>query len=117
VETAAALLLCVVIFSCVGVGVGALVRRTLPLAALIFGLALPLYIDSGSLEPARFDGNVIWGIAHFSPVYYAVGILQDAVHGLRVTPESIGLDFLALGAWALLAAGLAWFGLRRAVVQ
>jgi ABC-2 type transport system permease protein len=114
-ETAAALLLCVVIFSCVGAGVGTLVRRTLPLSALIFGLALPLYVDSGSLEPARFDGNIIWVIAHTSPVYYAVGILQHAVHGLRVTPETITVDFAALIGWALLAAGGAWLGLRRAV--
>jgi ABC-2 type transport system permease protein len=115
VETAAALLLCVVIFSCIGVGLGVLIRRTLPLSALIFGLALPLYIDSGSLEPARFDGNLIWGIAHTSPVYYAVGILQHAFHGLRVTPETIATDFAALVGWALLAAGAAWLGLRRAV--
>jgi ABC-type transport system involved in multi-copper enzyme maturation permease subunit len=115
-ETAAALLLCVLIFSCIGVAVGALVRRTLPLTALIFGLALPLYIDSGSLEPARFDGNLIWAIAHTSPIYYAVGILQYAVHGLHVTPETVTVDFAALVGWALLAAGGAWLGLRRAVV-
>ncbi len=115
-ETAAALLLCVMIFSCIGAGIGALVKRTLPLTALIFGLALPLYIDSGSLEPARFDGNLIWGIAHTSPIYYAVGILQHAVHGLRVTPETVTLDFAALVGWALLAGCGAWLGLRRAVV-
>ena len=56
VEMAAGLLLCVVIFSCIGAGTGTLVRRTLPLSALIFGLALALYLDSGSLEPARFYG-------------------------------------------------------------
>ena len=49
-------------------------------------------------------------------MYYAVGILQDAVHGLRVTPETIPVNFAALIGWALLAAGAAWLGLRRAVV-
>ncbi|MBO0823154.1 MAG: ABC transporter permease [Actinobacteria bacterium] len=116
VELAGALLLCVLIFSCIGAAIGTVVRRTLPLSALIFGLALALYLDSGSLEPARFYGNRLWVIAHTSPVYYAVGILQDAVHGLRITPESIPVNFAALVGWALLAAGAAWLGLRRAVV-
>jgi ABC-2 type transport system permease protein len=114
-QMAGALLLCVVIFSCIGAGIGALLRRTLPVAALLFGLALPLYIDSGSLEPQRFDGDVIWYIAHTSPVYYAVGVLQHAVHGLQVTPESIGLDVVALLGWAVLAGGVAWTALRRGV--
>lgn len=113
---AAGLLLCVVIFSCIGAGIGTLVRRTLPLSALVFGLALTFYLDSGSLEPARFYGNILWAVAHTSPVYYTVGILQYAVHGLRVTPESIPVNFAALIGWALVAAGAAWFGLRRAVV-
>jgi ABC-type Na+ efflux pump permease subunit len=111
-----ALLLCVVIFSCIGAGIGTLVRRTLPLSALIFGLALVLYLDSGSLEPARFYGNRLWIIAHTSPMYFAVGILQYAVHGLQVTPETISVNFTAMIGWALLAAGGAWYGLHRAVV-
>jgi len=114
-ELAAGLLLCVVIFSCIGAGLGTLVRRTLPLSALIFGLALAFYLDSGSLEPARFYGNGLWVVAHTSPVYYAVGILQEAVHGIQVTPETIGINFAALIGWAVLAAGAAWLGLRRAV--
>jgi ABC-type transport system involved in multi-copper enzyme maturation permease subunit len=113
---AAGLLLCVVIFSCIGACIGTLVRRTLPLSALIFGLALALYLDSGSLEPTRFYGNRLWVIAHTSPVYYAIGILQYAVHSLRVTPETIPVNFAALTGWALLAAAGAWLGLRRAVV-
>jgi ABC-2 type transport system permease protein len=113
---AAGLLLCVVIFSCVGAGIGTVVRRTLPLSALIFGLALAFYLDSGSLEPTRFYGNALWVVAHTSPVYYAVGILQYAAHGLRVIPETIPVSFAALAGWALLAAGAAWLALRRAVV-
>jgi ABC-2 type transport system permease protein len=115
-ELAAGLLLCVIIFSCIGAAIGSLVRRTLPLSALIFGLTLALYLDSGSLEPARFYGNGLWAVAHTSPVYYAVGILQYAVHGLRVTPETLPVNFAALIGCALLAAGAAWLGLRRAVV-
>jgi ABC-2 type transport system permease protein len=114
-QMAGALVLCVVIFSCVGAGIGALLRRTLPVAALMFGMALPLYIDSGSLEPQRFDGDIIWAIAHTSPVYYAVGVLEHAVHGLQVTPEPIRVDVLALLAWAVLAGGVASVALRRGV--
>jgi ABC-2 type transport system permease protein len=116
-ELFAALLGCVVIFSCVGVAVGALIRRTLPVTALVFGIALPLYIDSGALEPERFDGNVIWGVAHLSPVYYAVGVLQHAVHGLQVTPEPVWLDLLALAGWASLALLLALRLLSRRVAR
>ena len=63
------LVLCVPMFTCVGACAGALLRRTLPVAALFFGLALPLYIDSGAIEPLRFDGDKIWAIGHTSPVY------------------------------------------------
>lgn len=112
-EMAAGLLACVVIFSCVGMAIGSLVRRVLPVTALIFGISLPLYIDSGSLEPERFDGSVIWMIAHASPVYFAVGVLQDAAHGLRVTPEPPALDLIILLAWAVAAVALAWRVLRR----
>ena len=114
-EMAGALLLCVAIFSCVGVAVGGVLKRTLPVASLLFGLALPLYIDSGSLEPERFDGNLIWAIAHASPVYAAVGLLQDAVHGLRVTPEPVAVDAAMLLGWAVVAMALARFALRRGV--
>jgi len=100
-EMLGAIILCVLIFGCVGALVGVLLKRTLPVASLIFGLALPLYIDSGALEPERFDGNIIWGFAHLSPIYYAVGLLENAFHGFRVTPEPIIVDVLLLIAWAI----------------
>lgn len=100
-----ALALCAVIFTLLGSVAGALLRRTPPVVPLFFGLALPLYIDSGALEPERFDGSKIWAFAHLSPVYYAVGALESAVHGLRVTPEPVAGDVFILGLWAL-AGGL-----------
>jgi len=117
VELLFGLALCVAIFSCVGVAIGCMVRRTLPVTALVFGVALPLYIDSGSLEPERFDGNVIWGVAHASPVYYAVGLLEHAAHGLRVTPEPVAVDALALVGWAGAALFLAARLLRRGLAR
>ena len=86
-EALAAILASVMIFSAFGAWLGSVIRRTLPLVPLVFGLAIPLYIESGSLEPARFDGEAIWWAAHISPIYYAIGVLQWAFHGLRVTPE------------------------------
>ncbi len=104
-----AILLCVAIFSCLGVALGAILRRTLPVTSLVVGLALPLYVCSGSLEPERFDGNKLWILAHFSPVYSAVGVLEDAFHGLHVTPESVGTDFLTLIIWAVLSLAVAGY--------
>ena len=113
---AGVLSVCIVIFSCLGVALGALMRRTLPVTSLIFGLALPLYLISGSYEPERFDGNLIWGIAHLSPMYYAVGIAEQAVHGYLVTPESIAENYLILCGWALLALWAARRATRKVVL-
>jgi ABC-2 type transport system permease protein len=104
IELAMALIACTVIFGLAGVALGAVARRTLPVASVVFGMALPLFLISGSYEPERFDGNLIWAIAHFSPVYYAVGIVEHAALGLHVTPEPVLLNFAALAAWASL-----WF--------
>ena len=97
---------CVAIFTCIGAWVGALLKRTLAAVPLMFGLAMPFYVDSGALEPTRFDGNTIWTIAHLSPIYYAVGVLEWAFHGLHVTPEPVWLDLLVLVAIAIVAAML-----------
>ncbi len=108
-EAAGTLLVSLVVFSCLGVLLGVALKRTLPVASLIFGLSLPLYLCSGSLEPQRFDGPRLWALAHCAPTYYAVGLLEQAFHGYSVTPESEAVNFAALLGWAsaaLLAA--AW---------
>lgn len=116
-EMIGALLACTAIFTCVGAWIGAALRRTIAVVPLVFGMALPLYVDSGALEPARFDGDVIWWIAHASPVYYAVGVMEDAFHGLRVTPEPVWVDAAALGGFAALSLALALRSLQRARVR
>jgi ABC-2 type transport system permease protein len=100
---AGALLACVVIFGCVGAWLGTVLRRTAPVVPLTFGLVLPLYMDSGALEPTRFDGDAIWIIAHATPLYYAVGVLEWAFHGLQVTPEPVLVDMAVLVAFAAAA--------------
>jgi len=110
-----ALLFCIIIFGCIGAALGAAMKRTLPVASLVFGISLPLYLFSGAYEPERFDGSAIWGITHFFPIYYAVGIMEHAVLDLKVTPESVFVNFLALFGFAVLALLTAGFFLRRAV--
>ena len=101
--TVFALLACVAIFTSVGAWLGALLKRTLAAVPLLFGLAMPFYVDSGALEPTRFDGEAIWALAHLSPVYYAVGVLEWAFHGLHVTPEPVWVDLLVLVVIAVVA--------------
>lgn len=111
------LALCVPMFVCVGACAGALIRRTLPVAALFFGLALPFYIDSGAIEPLRFDGDKIWTIGHTSPLYQAIGLAEWAFHGYAVTPESVRQNLLVLVAWAAAAVVVAVAVLERRVVR
>ena len=74
--------------------IGTQLRRTLLIVPLVVGLTLPFYLDSGALEPQRFDGEKLFWIAHLSPTYWGVGAIEHAFHGLTVTPEPV---------WALLA--------------
>jgi ABC-2 type transport system permease protein len=116
-EMVGVILICVAIFGCIGVALGVLLKRTLPVVSLLIGLGFPLYLCSGSLEPQRFDGNLIWAIAHLSPVYYAVGILEQAFHGLQVTPEPLWANFAALLGWAVLMLLLAGILLQTALFE
>jgi ABC-2 type transport system permease protein len=105
---------CILIFSWMGAAFGAAIKQTLPVASLIFGISLPLYLFSGTYEPERFDGNLIWIMAHFTPLYYAVGIFEHAILDLRVTPESVLINFLVLAGWAILSLlAIAFFVRRR----
>jgi len=112
-EMASTLLLCVLIFSCIGAALGAVMKRALPVAMLVLGVALPLFLFSGSYEPERFDGNLIWYGAHFSPEYYGVGIIEQAVFNLKVTPEPLSVLLLALIGWGVGALALAGFYSKR----
>src|SRR5438552_1664538 len=62
-----------------------------------------LAVSALALEPTRFDGEAIWALAHLSPVYYAVGVLEWAFHGLHVTPEPVWVDLLVLVVIAVVA--------------
>lgn len=66
---------------------GAVVRRSLPITPLVLGITLPFYLDSGALEPQRFDGPWLFAGAHLSPAYYGVGLIEHGWHDLVVVPE------------------------------
>jgi ABC-2 type transport system permease protein len=112
-EVVATLLLCVAVFSCVGAALGAVMKKTLPVAMLVLGIALPLFLFSGSYEPERFDGNLIWLASHFAPQYYAVGLMEHAVFNLQVTPEPLATLVLALIGFGAAGLALALFFSRR----
>jgi ABC-type transport system involved in multi-copper enzyme maturation permease subunit len=112
---AAGLLASILIFGCFGVALGAALKRALPVASLVSGPALALFLFSGAYEPIRFDGDPVWVLAHFFPAYYAVGVIEHAVHGLYVTPESVLVNWLALIGWALLSLFAAAFFVRREI--
>ncbi len=112
IEMALALLSCIFIFGWIGAAFGAAMKRTLPVTSLVYGISLPLYLFSGTYEPESFDGRILWILAHFTPLYYAVGILEHAALDLRVTPESIPMNFLALAGWAVLALFSIWYFVR-----
>ena len=101
------LIACAFASSCLGAWLGATTRRTATIVPLLFGLAMPLFIDSGALEPTRFDGETIWWVSHATPLYYIVGFFEWAFFGLRITPESPWLDFAVTLAIALVAFALA----------
>jgi hypothetical protein len=85
---------------------GAWLRRVLPVAPLLVGVTLPFYLDSGALEPQRFDGPWLFAAAHVSPTYYGVGLMEHAFHGLAVTPEpawQLAVVLLAMAAAATAA--------------
>jgi hypothetical protein len=83
----------VVVAAAVSLGgvLGAMLRRTLPITPLVVGITLPFYLDSGALEPQRFDGPHLFAAAHLSPAYYGVGLLEHAWNGLVVVPEPLWL--------------------------
>jgi ABC-2 type transport system permease protein len=107
----------VILFSSVGAWIGAVFRRTLPVVPLVFGLAMPLFIDCGALEPTRFDGELVWLIAHVSPLYYVVGVLEWAFFGVRVTPETTATNVLVLVVLAAVSGLAAITLLRRATAR
>lgn len=81
--------------------VGAWLKKTMVAVPLILGVAIAFYLDSGAVEPQRFDGEFLFWLAHLSPTYWGVGIMEHAFHGLTVTPEPVALLIAVLFAFAI----------------
>jgi ABC-2 type transport system permease protein len=96
------------VVAAVGLGglLGGVLRRTLPITPLVVGITLPFYLDSGALEPQRFDGRWLFAAAHLSPAYYGVGLLEHSWHGLIVVPEPAWLLVAVLLGIGVAAVGL-----------
>jgi hypothetical protein len=85
---------------------GVLLRRTLPITPLVLGTQLPFYLDSGALEPQRFDGEKLFWLAHLSPAYFGVGVMEHGYNSLVVTPEPVWLLLAVLALIAVVPAML-----------
>jgi ABC-2 type transport system permease protein len=113
------LIACTGASACLGAWLGATTRKTATIVPLLFGLAMPLFIDSGALEPTRFDGETVWWASHATPLYYVVGWFQWAFFGLRITPEPPWVNLaitlgVALAAFALAQRRISTLRLERA---
>jgi ABC-type multidrug transport system permease subunit len=104
-EVVAGIVFTVIASTALGGLLGVLLRRTLPITPLVLGTQLPFYLDSGALEPQRFDGETLFRLAHLSPAYYGVGVLEHGYSNLVVTPEPVWLLLAVLAAIGI-AAGL-----------
>jgi len=85
---------------------GVLLRRTLPITPLVLGTQLPFYLDSGALEPQRFDGEALFWLAHGSPAYFGVGVMEHGYNDLVVTPEPVWLLLAVLALIGVVSAAL-----------
>ena len=90
-EVVAGIVLTVIASTSLGGLLGVLLRRTLPITPLVLGTQLPFYLDSGALEPQRFDGERLFWLAHLSPAYFGVGVMEHGYNDLVVTPEPVWL--------------------------
>jgi ABC-type multidrug transport system permease subunit len=105
-EVVAGIVFTVLASTSLGGLLGVVLRRTLPITPLILGTQLPFYLDSGALEPQRFDGEVLFWLAHLSPAYFGVGIVEHAYNDLIVTPEPVWLLLAVLALIAIAPAAL-----------
>jgi ABC-2 type transport system permease protein len=105
-EVIAGIVFTVIASTSLGGLLGVLLRRTLPITPLVLGTQLPFYLDSGALEPQRFDGEVLFWLAHLSPAYFGVGVMEHGYNSLVVTPEPVWLLLAVLALIAIVPAML-----------
>jgi ABC-2 type transport system permease protein len=105
-EVIAGIVFTVIASTSLGGLLGVLLRRSLLITPLVLGTQLPFYLDSGALEPQRFDGEFLFWLAHLSPAYFGVGVMEHGYNNLVVTPEPVWLLLTALALIGVVPAAL-----------
>jgi hypothetical protein len=85
-------------------------------AALTFGLSIPLFFLSGAFGPISFGTKATQVLAQIFPVYYAIVLQQHAFHGFDLNTYGVGGNALILGLYALGLLVLTTLVLRRSTV-
>lgn len=111
-----ATLLTMLIFISFGTLLGTLLKRWQVVAALTFGLSIPLFFLSGAFGPISFEVPVTQVLAKIFPVYYAIVLQQHAFHGFDLNTYGLGLNALILAIYALVLLLLTTLILRRSTV-
>ena len=109
-------LLILALFTAWGTLLGAWLQRRTPVATLAIGLCVPLFFLSGPFGPISFFAPIEQLVARVFPVYYAIVVLQHAVHDFTLTTSGIGVNVLILAAYTLGGLMLAATVLRRSTL-
>jgi len=109
-------LLTMIIFVACGTLLGTLLKRWQAVAALTFGLSIPLFFLSGAFGPISFGTQATQVLAQIFPVYYAIVLQQHAFHGFDLNTYGVGGNALILGLYALGLLVLTTLVLRRSTV-
>jgi ABC-2 type transport system permease protein len=104
------------LFNSWGTLLGTWLKRRTPLATLAIGLCVPLFFLSGPFGPISFFAPIEQLVARAFPVYYAIVVLQYAVHDFTLNTSGIGINLLILVAYALGGLVLATFVVRRSTL-
>ncbi len=109
-------LLTMIIFVALGTLLGTLLKRWQPVAALTFGLSIPLFFLSGAFGPISFEVPVTQVLAKLFPVYYAIVLQQHAFHGFDLNTYGVSGNALILALYAVGLLVLTTLVLRRSTV-
>jgi ABC-2 type transport system permease protein len=112
-EVIAFSVLTMTIFIAFGTLLGTLLKNRQPVAALSFGVSIPLFFLSGAFGPISFTTVPLQVLAQIFPIYYAIVLQQHAFHNFTLNTYGLGGNILVLCAYALALIILAAIVLRR----
>src|SRR5579875_1638741 len=112
-EVIAFSVLTMTIFIAFGTLLGTLLKNRQPVAALAFGVSIPLFFLSGAFGPISFTTVPLQVLAQIFPIYYAIVLQQHAFHNFTLNTYGLGGNILVLCAYALALIILAAIVLRR----